>query len=153
MRIAKCRHILELQRETRQPVDYSGKFGKQKIEPISQENQVCVVGYITASGTPVDDSCSSWCNLTICTKVSSQHSSECFPGIFVSTTCVPQGKGAVIHTAHVPEIEVSICQFKGVLRIYLMRGTQTCGIEVHGMNEENSRKTRRKDSKEQHCLP
>jgi hypothetical protein len=153
VRIAKCRHILELERETRQPVDYSGKFRKQKIEPISQENQVCVVGYITASGSPVDDSCSSWCNLTICTKVSSQHSFECFPGIFVSTTCVPQGKGAAIHTAHVPGFEVSICQFKGVLRIYLRRGSQTCGIEVHGMNEENSRKTRRKDSKKPHCLP
>lgn len=112
MRIAKCRHVFELESETRQPVDYSGKFGKQKIEPISQENQVCVVSYITASGSPVDYSCSSWRDLTICTRVSSQHSSECFPGIFVSTNGVSQGKGAVIRTAHVPEIEISICQSK-----------------------------------------
>lgn len=100
-------------------MDYSGKFGKQKIEPISQENQVCVVSYITASGSPVDYSCSSWRDLTICTKVPSQHSSEGFPGVFISTNCVPQDKGAVILTAHVPRIGVSICQSKSVSRIDL----------------------------------
>jgi hypothetical protein len=66
--VAKGRHVLVLEGESRKPVDDSCKFREQKIKSISQEDQVRVIRHIAAGGSPMDDSCSSWSDLAISTK-------------------------------------------------------------------------------------
>lgn len=61
----QARQVLVLLGEGRELVDHNGQLGDENVQTVTEEDEVGVVSAVARSSTPVDDSGSCWCDLSV----------------------------------------------------------------------------------------